>query len=100
MDTIKEKKILMLESLFIISIIIGFIFLIKGIDDERIAYAFISILAFLFAAAGSLYIETPGVTTKITDYAAATICFGLIFVNLIFAIAMMMDARRSRKFNL
>ena len=43
----------MIESLFIISIIIGFIFLLKGIDDERMAYSFISILAFFFAAAGS-----------------------------------------------
>ena len=87
----------MIESLFIISIIIGFIFLLKGIDDERMAYSFISILAFFFAAAGSLYIETPGVTTQIADYAAPMICFGLIFINLLHIIALMFENKISKK---
>ena len=90
----------MLESIFIVSLIIGFLFLLKGIDDERLAYSFVSILAFFFAAAGSLYIETPGTSTTFIDYAASVVCFGLIFLNIVYIVSMQFEAKRTRKYRL
>lgn len=90
----------MLESLFIISIIIGFIFLLKGIDDERMAYSWISILCFFFAMAGALYVEVPGATASYMEIGATMICVALIFVNLLHVIAMIFENKQRSRYRL
>jgi hypothetical protein len=90
----------MLESLFIISIVIGFIFLLKGIDDSRMAYSWISILSFVFAMAGAIYIQVPGATVSYMDIGATIICFALIIINLMHIVAMIVDNKMAKKYHL
>lgn len=90
----------MLESLFLIAIIIGFLLMIKGIDDERMAYSWVSILAFIFAMAGAMYVEVPNSSTTYMEVAASMVCAALIVINLLHIIALMIESKMSKKYRL
>ena len=90
----------MIESLLVITIIGGLLFLVKGIDDGRMAYSWIAVLLFIVTMANSLYIEIPETGLSYTDYVLPTICAALIFVCILHIVAMMFEEKMSRKYRL
>ena len=80
----------MLESVFVILFAIGFVTFILALFDEwetllSFIMCFTSVLFFIGAWAGSLYIQVPS-DTFYNEPALGWICLGLIIVNTIGAI--------------
>lgn len=77
----------MLESVFVILFCMGFVTMILGLFDEwdtllSLIMSIISILFFIGAWAGTVYIEVPN-DTFYSELGLGWICFGLIIVNAI-----------------
>ena len=77
----------MLESVFVILFAIGFVTFILGLFDEwetllSFIMCFISVLFFIGAWAGSIFIQVPN-DTYYYEPALGWICLGLIIINII-----------------
>lgn len=88
----------MIESLLAITIIGGLLFLVKGIDDGRMAYSWIAILLFIVSMSNALYIEIPETGLSYTDYILPTVCFALILVSALHIVAMMFENKVSKRY--
>ena len=85
----------MLESVFVILFAMGFVTFLLSLFDEwetllSFIMSFISILFFLSAWAGSVYIQVPP-SSHYYEPALGWICFGLIIVNLVGTIVSVMN---------
>lgn len=86
----------MLESVFVILFAIGFVTFILSLFDEwetllSFIMCFTSILFFIGAWAGSVYIQVPNDTSFYSEPALGWICLGLIIVNVIGAFVSIMQ---------
>ena len=80
----------MLESVFVILFAVGFVTFILGLFDEwetllSFIMCCVSILFFIIAWVGSLYIQVPS-DTYYTETALGWVCLGLIIINVIGAL--------------
>jgi hypothetical protein len=90
----------MIESLLLVTFIIALFMMIKGIDDERMAYSWVSILLFIVSMANALYIEIPETGESYLDIAIVVVCFALIIINLLHIIACIFEDRLRDKYRL
>jgi len=79
----------MLESIFILTVIVAVVFMILGIEKESVIYAGISMLFWIIVMAGQIVIEVP--ITDATYYKATAnayfyIALGCIFINILWQI--------------
>ena len=90
----------MLESLFIIMIIIGFLMTIYAHERESIIFSVASILFWLLIMANSLYIEVPFSTGDNTymELGFNVLCLIFVFINAIQTVLYVMDWRTQKEF--
>jgi len=86
----------MLDSIFIIIILMAFVLFLLGIIEENIIFSGSSILMWIIVMAGHLYIEVPG-DTSYTENALLPVSIGFIFINIIWILILFFDLKERRK---
>lgn len=86
----------MLESVFIILLALGFITFLIALFEEwetviSFILCFVSMLFFIIAWSGSIYIEVPSVASFFNEPALGWMCVGFIFINVIGALISIMN---------
>lgn len=98
----------MLESIFIILLIIGIIIFLLGVADDAVAYYGISLIIFLVLAGEAFNVSVPYIiatsTTNFTkgshvyqEYGLSALCSIFIFVDLIMLILHWFHKRRMKR---
>ena len=83
----------MLESLFILILLMGFVLFLIGILEKNIVFSVTSILMWLITMATHLYIEVPNVEAAYEEEVLVPLSLAFIFINLIWIIIMYMKQR-------
>lgn len=86
----------MIESVFITTIIMGFVLFILAIEKENIVYSSTSILMWIIVMAGQVYIVVPG-DTYYTEWAYFAVSIAFIIINVIWTIILYTDLDYWRK---
>lgn len=86
----------MLESIFVLSIVLGFITFILGVEGEQILYTLISILMWIIVMAGMVFVQVPS-DTYYTEWAYFAVAIGFLAINVMWAIILYMDLDYWRK---
>lgn len=86
----------MLESIFILTVALGFILFILSIERENIIYSLTSLLMWIVTLAGMVYIVVPN-DTYYTEWAYFAISIGFIAINIIWSVILYMDLDYWRK---
>jgi len=81
----------MIESVFIISMAMGFILFILAIEQKSVVYSLTSLLMWIFTWAGSVYIRSPGTTEAFNEFGMTGICLAFIIINIMWSILIYMD---------
>ena len=81
----------MIESIFILSICMGFVLFILAIEQESVIYSLTSILMFIFTMAGTVYIRAPGTPEVFSEPGLVGLCIAFIAINIIWTIILYMD---------
>ena len=81
----------MIESVFIISMAMGFILFILAIEQKSVVYSLTSLLMWIFTWAGSVYIRSPGTTESFSEIGVTGICLAFIIINVMWSILLYMD---------
>lgn len=90
----------MIESLFLVTFIIALFLMIKGIDDERMVYSWVSTFLLVVTMANALFIEIPETGTSYLDWAIGAVCFALILINILHVVAMIFEDRINQKYRI
>lgn len=81
----------MLESIFVLVIVMGFISFILAVDRESVIFSATSLLMWLVSLAGHLYIVVPGVDGYFTEVAFFAVSIGFIVLNIMWLILLYTD---------
>lgn len=87
----------MLESVFILSVIIGVVFFILSIEKENVIYSSISLLMWIIVMAGQVYITVPNDTTEYMEIAYFAVSLAFIAINVLWIIILYTDLDYWRK---
>ena len=80
----------MLESIFIVIVMMAFILFVLAVFDENVIFAATSFLLWMIIFAQSFYIEVP-CDTYYTEYGLNAISLAFIFINLIWMLVLHFD---------
>ena len=83
----------MLESIFIIIMLMGFVLFLISVMEKNIIFCLTSLLMWIIVLATHMYIEVPG-DTYYAEYALFGVAFAFIVINIIWAILIYMDQER------
>ena len=89
----------MIESIYITFIALGTLFLILGLELERITYNAVSILMWIMVLASNAYIEIPSVSTSYTEPAFLMISVAMIIINILIMITGFIENSTQNRIN-
>ena len=84
----------MLESVFIIIMLMGFVLFLLAVIEENLIFCLTSLLMWIIVLATHMYIEVP-LDTYYAEYALFPLSLAFILINVIFAIFMFMRERQT-----
>ena len=87
----------MLESIFIIILLMGFVLFLIGVTEENIVFSITSILMWIIVMAAHLYIEVPA-DTSYEENALLPISLGFIFINIIWIVVLYFKNKEENRF--
>ena len=90
----------MIESIFIVTMCMGFVTLILAIDNDNIYYALMSLLLWIVILATHIYIQVPTVDDAFYEPALLPISVGFIFINVLFIISYHFEGTRRKHLGL
>ena len=90
----------MLESLFILMVILGFLLTIYAHEKESIIFGVTCIILWLFIMVNALWVQVPFSTGSddYAEYAFGVFCLIFIFINIIQTIWFVMDWRTQKEY--
>lgn len=90
----------MIESLFVVLILIAFILMIFAIMEESLIFSVLDAILWLFLMINSLYIEVPFSTTDniYMEYAFSGLCMAFVMTNIIFALIQFTNFKKAKKY--
>lgn len=83
----------MLESIFIIIMLMGFVLFLIAVLEKNLVFSLTSLLMWIIVLASHMYIEVPG-DTYYAEYALFGVSLAFIIINVLWIILMYMDQDR------
>jgi len=89
----------MIESLFIVLILIAFILMIFAISEKSIIFSVLDAILWLFLMVNSLYVEVPFsvADNTYTEYAFSGLCIAFVMIDIVYAVVQFMDFKRKSR---
>jgi len=87
----------MIESLFILLVILAFMLMVLAVAQESKIYAMMSVVVWIIVFAQSLWIEVPGCDDGYTEYGFSALSTMFIFAMIVYALVLQFDWRRYLK---